>query len=105
MDVEPNEKIFLAVLSSHGDYRATKSALAKWCTEALVEAAGSVAVPRKFSEPLPTWRDATRDEALAFLCGWTHSERLRKWSEAYQATRKAALAALPEALAELGAAL
>lgn len=105
MEVKTNEKILLAALSANGDYRFTKSALAKWCTEALVDAAESVTVPTKFSEPLPTWREATRDEAVMFLCGWTHSERLRKWSRAYQASRQAALSALPAALEALGAAL
>lgn len=100
-----NDRILLATSNAHGDYRATKSALGKWCTAAIVEAASSVTVPQKFSAPLATWRDASREEATEFLCGWAHSERLRLWSLAYQASRDAAIAAMPEALAELGAAL
>ena len=106
MDVStPTENVLLATRRANGDYRYTKSALAKWCTEALVEAAYSVTVPTKFSEPLPTWRDATRAEALMFLCGWAHAQRLAEWLKEYDAARQAAILALPEALTELGAAL
>jgi hypothetical protein len=98
-------KVLLAAEGGHGDYYATKSALAKWCTEALLDATTLANPPRNFAEPLPTWRDATREEVLFFLCGWASYEKVRAWGEKYKAAREAAVAALPEALVELGAAL
>jgi hypothetical protein len=100
-------RVLLAVESGGGDFYATKRALAKWRTEALIDAATVAAgpVPRKFAEPLPTYREPTREEVLFFLCGWASYEKLRAWSEAYEVSRQAAIVALPEALEELGAAL
>lgn len=95
-----------AARRANGDFRATERALARWCTEELRATASYLSVPRKFaSEGLPTWREATREECLWLLCGWTNWQRLEDWSASYEAARRAAIAALPQALAELGAAL
>lgn len=97
--------ILTAVRTADGWYDRTRSLTAKWCTEALVDVASSVVVPEKFNRGLPTYRTATREEALERLCGWASSERIREWGEAFQAARAAALAELPAALEQLGAAL
>lgn len=97
--------ILTACRTADGWYKLTVSLTAKWCTEALVDAASAVTVPEKYNRGLPTYRTATREEALERLCGWTSSERIREWGEAFRAARTAALAELPAALDALGAAL
>jgi hypothetical protein len=76
-----------AAMSGGGDYYATRTALARFCTEALVEVATAAYVPTKFSSSYPTYRRATRDEAVARLCAWTSYTKLMAWSDEFTADR------------------
>jgi hypothetical protein len=76
-----------AAMSGGGDYYATRTALARFCTEALVEVATAACVPTKFSSGFPVYRRATRDEAVEKLCGWTSYTKLMAWSDAFYAER------------------
>lgn len=94
-----------AAMSAGGDFYATRKALARFCTEALVDIATEAYVPAKFSSDFPKYRRATRDEAIERICGWVHHQRILAWGKAFEATRQAAIAELPAALESLGAAL
>lgn len=97
--------VLAAVEAGAGDYRNTVRATARFCTEELRAVAGEVEVRAKFAEKLPAYRPATRQEALERLCGWYHDQKIQAWGRAYQASRQSAIAELPEALEQLGAAL
>ncbi len=98
--------ILAAARLADGDYRATERRLARFCTEALVACAKELVVPVKFaSEPLPTWREPTRDEAMWRICGWANFRRVDDWGVKYRAARAAAEAEFPAAIEALGAAL
>lgn len=76
-----------AAMSGGGDYRATVTALARFCTEALVDAATAAYVPAKFSSDFPKYREATRDEAIARLCGWVSYTNVMAWGADARAER------------------
>lgn len=99
---DTDRTILAATLTGVGDFYATRRALARFCTEALASTAAAVEIPAKFaSEPVPTWRTLTRDEALFRLCGWCSWRRILR----DLATMERARAELPAALEALGAAL
>lgn len=102
---DTDRTILAASLTGVGDYYATRRALARFCTEALAACAAAIEVPEKFSSEFPTWRTATRDESIFHLCGWTSWRRMLRDIERFERAHAAAVAAMPEALAELGAAL
>jgi len=97
--------ILAAALTGEGDFYATRRALARFCTEALASCAAIIEVPAKFASEAPTWRTLTRDEALFRLCGWTSWCSVLRDVERFERARLAAIAAMPEALERLGAAL
>lgn len=97
--------ILAAARRANGDYRTTCRALARFCTEALADAAADLVVPARYHGGLPTWRTATRDEAIERLCAWANSDRVREWVVAFERSRQAAISELPAALEQLGAAL
>ncbi len=97
--------ILTATRRANGDFYATVRQLGRFCSEAVIDAATETVVDHKFSSEFPTYRRATRDEAVMRLSGWANQERLREWREAYKASRAAAIRDLPEALEQLGAAL
>jgi hypothetical protein len=98
-----------AARSAQGDYRATERALARFCTEALVGAAESCRAgmtQAQIAQFLPSEsRGIVRDCAVRTLCGWVNCQRLVAWRDAFEATRNAALAEMPQALEMLGGAL
>lgn len=98
--------ILSAVRTAHGDFRATMRVTGRWCTEALADCAAALEIPSKFaSDPVPTYRTLTRDEAVMRLAGWCSWRRVTEWGEQYRAARAAAEAEFPAALEALGAAL
>lgn len=76
-----------AAMTAGGDFRATARALARFCTEALVDLATEAYVPAKFSSSFPTYRRATRDEAIERIAGWVSYTKLMQWSDAFTAER------------------
>jgi len=100
---DTNATILAAAMLGGGNYYATRCALGRFCTEALIDCAARTEVPVKFAiVQVPTWRSLTREESTERLCGWASWQKLQA---KYQAARAAAIAELPEALTELGAAL
>lgn len=97
--------ILTAARQGNGDFHATRRTTARFCTEALADAAAALVIPANFASEAPAWRTLTRDEATFRLCGWVSWRRVQGWGVAFEASRQAAIAAMPEALAELGAAL
>lgn len=95
-----------AARKGNGDFYATRSSTARFCTEALADAAADLIIPTKYaSESVPTWRTLTRDEALERLCGWANWQRNREWGVAFERSRAAAMAEFPAAIESLGAVL
>lgn len=98
--------ILATVRTAHGDFRATAGVTARWCTEELATTAAALEIPAKFaSDPVPTWRTLTRDEAVRRLAGWSSWRSVKEWGEQYDLARAAAVAEFPAALEALGAAL
>lgn len=102
---ETDRAILASALTGVGDFYATRRALARFCTEALAACAAVIEIPERFATATPSWRALSRDESLSRLCGWTSWRNLQRDMERLERARAAAIAAMPEALAELGAAL
>lgn len=101
-----------AVLAADGWYDATSRNTARFCTEALVDAAQSALAGMTSSHrDRFCYNDSRRKSnfdrtwALNVLCAYAHSVRMHNFSVQFEATRTAAKAELPEALEALGAAL
>lgn len=109
-----------AAREGDGDFYATRSATARFATEALVDVACdaieglSTRERAKFASSFGAneiararWFHATmsRDRAVEALCAWTSAIKLREWSDAYEKSVTAAKAELPAALDALGGAL
>lgn len=81
--------IIAALIASNGDFHATVARCARFCTEALVDAAMAVWVPTNFAAALPTYRTATRDEALMRLASLTNYARVMAWGVNHRAEQTA----------------
>lgn len=77
-----------AARSAHGDHAATVRALARFCTESLVDAAESaldgmtLAEREKFAwEGARPYARRSRDWAVNMLCSWVHVARMREFAQ------------------------
>lgn len=101
-----------ALRAANGDFRATERALARFCTEALVDCAEQAlasltqAETAKFAITVSDrFARHDREWSISALCSYVHAERLRAWGEAFEASCAAARAEFPSAYEAIGAAL
>lgn len=102
-----------AIRTAGGDFYATRRATARFCTEALVDAAEqalsalTLDETRKFASTVTSRKPfrPDRDWAIEALCSYMHAMRLREWGAAFERSCAAARAEFPAAYEALGAAL
>lgn len=109
-----------AIRAARGDFHATKRALARFCIEALVDAACdawshmTAAEREKFAcsvteHEIATarahWPAMSRDRATHILCSWVHVVQIREFSARMERAKREAQAELPMYLEAVGAVL
>jgi hypothetical protein len=96
-----------AARTGSGDARATERALARFCTESLIDAAESCVAGmsqdhrERFCSSITTYTRWTRELAIWTLCGWVSCQRVIEFGE----TLRAASAEFAAAYEAIGAAL
>lgn len=108
--------ISTATRKADGWYDRTASALARFNTEALRDAAIagvaglSTSERSKFAATVSSFEldgisTMRRERAIELLCSWCHAMRMREWSASFERSLAAARAEFPAAIESLGAAL